>query len=92
MTSLRQQMIEDMRVQNLSLHTQRIYVDRIAQFAKYFGKSPELLGPEAYEKRYREQRIKSLTSKAKEVGLKLTIVVAGYCQEDRSSHRLARSQ
>jgi integrase/recombinase XerD len=46
MTSLRQRMIEYMRVRNLSPHTQRIYVDRVAQFAKHFGKSPELLGPE----------------------------------------------
>jgi hypothetical protein len=46
MTTLRQRMIEDMRVRNLSLNTQKIYVDRVAKFAKYFGKSPELLGPE----------------------------------------------
>jgi hypothetical protein len=39
-------MIEDMRVRNLSPHTQRIYVDRVAKFAQYFGKAPELLGPE----------------------------------------------
>jgi integrase/recombinase XerD len=39
-------MIEDMRVRNLSLNTQKIYVDRVAKFAQHFGKSPELLGPE----------------------------------------------
>jgi len=46
MTTLRQRMIEDMMVRNFSLNTQKIYVDRVAKFAQYFGKSPELLGPE----------------------------------------------
>lgn len=46
MTPLRQRMIEDMRVRNLSIKTQKTYVERVAKFALYFGKSPELLGPE----------------------------------------------
>ena len=46
MTPLRQRMIEDMRVRNLSSNTQRLYVERVAKFAQYFGKSPELLGTE----------------------------------------------
>jgi site-specific recombinase XerD len=39
-------MIEDMGVRNLSKATQQVYVERVAHFSKYFGKSPELLGPE----------------------------------------------
>ena len=46
MTFLRLRMIEDMKVRNLAPNTQRIYVDRVAKFAQYFGKSPHLLGPE----------------------------------------------
>lgn len=46
MTKLRQRMLEDMKICNLSAHTQKRYLDRVAAFAKYFGRSPELLGPE----------------------------------------------
>ena len=46
MTALRQRMVDDLRIRNRSAHTIRIYTDCIANFARYFGKSPELLGPE----------------------------------------------
>jgi len=46
MTPLRRRMIEDMQVRNLSLHTQASYVQQVSLFARHFGKSPELLGPE----------------------------------------------
>jgi integrase/recombinase XerD len=46
MTCLRQRMLEDMQVRNLSPHTQRSYVQQVSQFARYFQKSPECLGPE----------------------------------------------
>ena len=39
-------MIEDMQVRNLSPHTQDSYVQQVSLFARHFGKSPELLGPE----------------------------------------------
>ncbi len=39
-------MIEDMQVRNLSPHTHDSYVQQVSLFARHFGKSPELLGPE----------------------------------------------
>jgi integrase/recombinase XerD len=46
MTSLRQRMTEDMQVRNLAVNTQESYLQQVTQFARYFKKSPELLGPE----------------------------------------------
>ncbi len=46
MTSLRQRMIEDMQIRNLSVHTRTSYVQQVSLFARHFNKSPELLGPE----------------------------------------------
>ena len=46
MTSLRQRMIEDMQVRNLSPHTQISYVQQVSLFARHFNQSPEALGPE----------------------------------------------
>ena len=47
MTPLRQRMIEELELRNLSPKTIQLYVQNIARFAKHFGKSPQLLGPEA---------------------------------------------
>ncbi len=43
MTPLRQRMIEDMRVRNLSPATQKHYIEAVVALAKHFGRSPELL-------------------------------------------------
>ena len=46
MTSLRQRMIEDMQIRNLSVHTQKTYILQVGLFSRHFSKSPEGLGPE----------------------------------------------
>ncbi len=46
MTTLRQRMIEDLKVRNRSARTIQSYIAQVAKFAQHFGKSPELLGPE----------------------------------------------
>ncbi|MGP0003070.1 MAG: tyrosine-type recombinase/integrase [Acetobacteraceae bacterium] len=46
MTPLRHRMSEDMQIRNLAPHTQRSYLQQISQFARHFGKSPDLLGPD----------------------------------------------
>ena len=48
MTVLRQRMIEDMQVRNLTPHTQATYILHVSLFARHFRKSPELLGPKKY--------------------------------------------
>ena len=46
MTALRRRVLEDMQVRQLSPPTQRAYVNNISQFARYFGRSPDVLGPQ----------------------------------------------
>jgi integrase/recombinase XerD len=46
MTPLRQRMLEDMQIRNLAPSTQRAYVEHVSRFARHFGRSPALLGPE----------------------------------------------
>ena len=46
MMSLRQRMLEDMRIRNLSTQTQTSYINHVARFARHCHQSPECLGPE----------------------------------------------
>lgn len=46
MTPLRQRYLEDLQLRNYSVKTQAVYVECVSLFARHFGRSPELLGPE----------------------------------------------
>jgi integrase/recombinase XerD len=46
MTPLRRRVLEELQIRNYSPNTVRAYIRSIAEFAKHFGKSPDLLGAE----------------------------------------------
>ena len=65
MTPLRQRDSEDLQLRNSSPKTPPLYVECVSLFARYFPRSPELLGPEhirAYQL-YRVQEQKSSWSR-----------------------------
>ena len=46
MTPLRQRMLEDMGIRNLSHNTQLSYLQQVSAYARRFARSPAELGPE----------------------------------------------
>ncbi len=48
MGKLKDSMLEEMKLRNLSPRTIKVYMSNVEAFSKYFGKSPALMG----EKRY----------------------------------------
>ena len=46
MTMLRQRITHDMQIRNLAPNTQASYLQQVSLFARYFDKSPAVLGPE----------------------------------------------
>jgi len=45
MTPLRQRMIKDVQIRNLTPETQHSYIHHVAGFAQYFGRSTKELAP-----------------------------------------------
>jgi len=59
MTPLRQRMIQDMQIRNLSPRTIECYTYHVGCFAKHFGRSPDQLGMEevrAYQVSFVQQK------------------------------------
>ena len=46
MTPLRQRMLEDMSIRNLTDNTKLSYIQQVGLYAKYFHRSPDVLGPQ----------------------------------------------
>jgi site-specific recombinase XerD len=60
MTPLRQRFIDDLRLRNYARRTIDTYVSRVACFAKHFGRSPDVLGPNevrAFQLHLLQQRV-----------------------------------
>jgi integrase/recombinase XerD len=71
MTALRQRMLEDLQIRNYAPGTVAAYIRGVAAFAKHFGKSPELLGPE----QIREYQLHLI----KEKGVSLSPYIQSVC-------------
>ncbi len=71
MTALRKRMLEDLQIRNYSPNTVAAYIRGVAEFAKHFGKSPELLGPE----QIREYQLHLI----KEKGVSLSSYIQAVC-------------
>lgn len=71
MTSLRKRMLEDLQIRNYASTTIDAYIRSVAEFAKHFGKSPELLGPD----QIREYQLHLI----KEKGVKQSSYIQAIC-------------
>ena len=82
MTALRRRLLEDMQIRNLSVHTQRSYVEQVSRFARHFGQSPLALGPE----KIRADQI-YLTKVHRHRCLRASVPLQGHAQEGLVNRR-----
>lgn len=71
MSELRRQMLADLRIQNYAVRTQEIYIARVAEMARHFGRSPaDLSGADVrdYLRYLKEERRVSRSAFAQAVG------------------------
>ena len=78
MTHLRQRMQEDLRLRNYSSRTIHSYTRIVAEFASYFRKSPDQLGPEHIRQYqaylFRERKLSAGTIEGRTAALRFLFV------------------
>ena len=78
MTHLRQRMLDELQRRNYSQSTVRSYIYAVEDFAKYFHRSPERLGPEHIRKYqaylFRERKLSSGTIEGRTAALRFLFV------------------
>ena len=79
MTPLRKKMLEELQRRNYSESTQRAYLQIVADFAKYFGRSPDLLGLDEVRE-YQAHLIDKRKLEARTVGVSLVSKLGEPCE------------
>src|SRR5689334_16154141 len=78
MTPLRQRVLDDMQMRNFAPNTQKAYVERVSQFSRYFGKSPELLGAD-HVRRYQLYLVQEKRASWSQVAQSVAALRFVYC-------------
>jgi integrase/recombinase XerD len=87
LSPLCRRMIEDMKVRNLSVATQRCYVHAVAKFAQHFNRSPDRLGLAEI----RAYQIHLTSIGASWAGFNVAVCALRFLRCHRRAHRHGRS-